>query len=290
MSARPAGWESDKRRFFGQWGSTARPAAVLDGRLSGTTGKWLDGMAALQTRVVLAPGASREIVFTLGQGESRAEARRLARRYHSRAAVETAWRATRRHWDRMLEPLEVSTPIPRSMSSRTRGSSTRPSCRLLGRTGYWQMGGAYGFRRSASRQPGLAAAGARTHTRADPAACGSSGSGNGTAWHWWHPLTEEGARKPLNDDLLWLPFVTLNYLRETLDWKALDERCRSSRRPAGPRATSARSTSTVGARSTRSGGGSRRAAFRAWVPATGTTACRRSGPRAAPRACGSRTS
>src|SRR4029077_6362541 len=102
MSARPTGWESDKRRFFGLWGSTARQAAVLAGRLSGLTGKWLDGMAALQTRVVLAPGARREIVFTLGLAESRTAARRLARKYRSPAAVERAWRAMRAHWDRLL--------------------------------------------------------------------------------------------------------------------------------------------------------------------------------------------
>ena len=30
-------------------------------------------------------------------------------------------------------------------------------------------------------------------------------------------------RKPLNDDLLWLPFVTLNYLRETADFGLLEE-------------------------------------------------------------------
>jgi cellobiose phosphorylase len=30
-------------------------------------------------------------------------------------------------------------------------------------------------------------------------------------------------QKPLNDDLLWLPFVTLNYLRETADWSVLEE-------------------------------------------------------------------
>src|SRR5207249_309621 len=45
---------------------------------------------------------------------------------------------------------------------------------------------------------------------------------DGTAYHWWHPLTEEGARKKLNDDLLWLPFVTLNYLRETADLGILE--------------------------------------------------------------------
>jgi cellobiose phosphorylase len=47
---------------------------------------------------------------------------------------------------------------------------------------------------------------------------------DGTTWHWWHPLTEEGAKKKYNDDLLWLPFVTLNYLRETADFAVLEER------------------------------------------------------------------
>jgi cellobiose phosphorylase len=223
-SARPAGWESDKRRFLGQWGSYARPAAVADGRLSRTTGKWLDGIGALQLAVALPPGATREVTFTLGVGETRAEARRLARRYHSPAAVERAWNATRRHWERLLAPLEVKTPDPAfDVLTNTWLKYQAISCRLLGRTGYFQMGGAYGFRdQLQDSQVWLPLA--PEHTRRQILLHAAHQFRDGTAWHWWHPLTEDGAKKPLNDDLLWLPFVTLNYLRETLDWKVLEVR------------------------------------------------------------------
>ena len=65
-------------------------------------------------------------------------------------------------------------------------------------------------------------------------------------------------KKPYNDDLLWLPFVTLNYLRETADF-ALLERARAVPRPDGKpvERDAARSTSTAAARSTRSGPGCR---------------------------------
>ena len=224
VSAAPSGWESDKRRFFGQWGTTARPAAVAAGRLQGTTGKWLDGMAALATRVTLAPGAKREIAFTLGQAESRAEARRLARRYHAPAVVERAWQATRRHWEHALQALEVATPDPAfDVLTNTWLKYQAISCRLLGRTGYFQMGGAYGFRdQLQDSQVWLPLAPRRTRDQVLLHAAHQFR--DGTAWHWWHPLTEEGAKKPLNDDLLWLPFVTLAYLRETADWSLLKER------------------------------------------------------------------
>ena len=41
--------------------------------------------------------------------------------------------------------------------------------------------------------------------------------------HWWHPLAESGLRSGYSDDLLWLPFVVLYYLRETGDVAALAE-------------------------------------------------------------------
>ena len=224
VSERPSGWESDKRRFFGQWGSAARPEAVAAGRLTRTSGKWLDGMAALQVNLTLPPGGTRQVAYTLGIGESLAEARRLARRYRAPASVERALRATREHWRRLLEPLEVHTPDPAfDLLTNHWLKYQAISCRLLGRTGYFQMGGAYGFRdQLQDSQVWLPLAPERT--RRQILLHAAHQFRDGTAWHWWHPLTEEGAKKPLNDDLLWLPFLTLQYLRETLDWRSLDER------------------------------------------------------------------
>ena len=223
-SARPRAQESDKERFLGRHGSPASPAALARPRLSGTTGKWSDAIASLQVPVTLAPGETRELTFSLGVAADRATARRLARKYRDPRAVEAAWARMRRHWDALLEPLEVRTPDPAfDLLTNVWLKYQTLSSRLWGRTGYYQPGGAFGFRdQLQDSQVFLPLDPAQTRRQILMHAARQFSAG--TTWHWWHPLTEEGARKKYNDDLLWLPFVPLNYLRETADFAVLDER------------------------------------------------------------------
>ena len=228
-SARLKSWESDKGRFLGRMGTLADPAALRAPRGQGVRlakgeGKWQDAIGAVHVRLTLQPGASGEVAFTLGLAHSRAEALRIARAIRTPAAVERLRRATDRHWAKLLAPLEVKTPDPAfDLLTNTWFKYQAISSRLWGRTGYFQMGGAYGYRDQLQDSqvflplaPEHTAAQIRLHARHQFA--------DGTAWHWWHPLTEEGLAKPLNDDLLWLPFVTLNHLRETGDLSLLEAR------------------------------------------------------------------
>ncbi len=222
-SVPPVAWGSDQRDFLGAYGSLASPAALGQRRLTSSTGKWQDGIGSLQVEVTLAPGEEREIVFTLGIADTRAQALRLARTYAAPAAVERAWVATGRHWAVLLSPLEVRTPDPAfDVLTNVWLKYQAISCRIRGRTGYFQPGGAWGFRDQLQDSQVFLPLAAK-HTREQIELHAAHQFEDGTAWHWWHPLTEEGLRKPLNDDLLWLPFVTLNYLRETADFVALEQ-------------------------------------------------------------------
>src|SRR5262249_59301242 len=94
-----------------------------------------------------APGASRQAVFTLGLADTRADAIALARRYRTPAAVERAWKAMRAHWKALLAPLQVRTPDRAfDVLTNTWLKYQTLSCRLWGRPGYFQPGGAFGFR------------------------------------------------------------------------------------------------------------------------------------------------
>lgn len=219
----PVSYDSDQRAFLGQYGSLAAPAAMQRKKLTNTVGKWQDGIASLQVGVTLKPGETREIVFTLGVAESRADAIKLAKRYHSTDAVATAWDAMRAHWDAVLSPLAVQTPDDAfNVMTNTWLKYQAISGRVWGRTGYFQMGGAYGYRDQLQDSQVFLPL-APEHTRKQLLLHAAHQFLDGTTYHWWHPLTEEGLQKPFNDDLLWLPFVTLNYLRETADFAVLDE-------------------------------------------------------------------
>ena len=223
-SVRPTSYETDKESFVGQYGTLAKPAALSRARLSNTTGKWQDAIGSLHVAVTLRPGEEKEIVFTLGIADTRAAALRLARRYLSPAAVARAWKDTNQHWESLLAPLQVRSPDPAfDVMTNVWLKYQAMSGRIWGRSGLYQPGGAYGYRDQLQDsqvflplQP--------EHTRRQILLHAAHQFVDGTTFHWWHPLTEEGMRKPYNDDLLWLPFVTLNYLRETADFGLLEER------------------------------------------------------------------
>ncbi len=220
----PVAHESDKEKFVGPYGDLARPAALDRPRLSNSTSKWQDGVASLQVAVRLAPGETREVDFTLGLAATRAAALRLSRRYRAPAAVEAARQRMRRHWDAFLAPLEVRTPDRAfDLLTNTWLKYQTLSARVWGRTGYFQPGGAYGFRDQLQDSLAFLPL-APEHTRRQILLHAAHQFRDGTTYHWWHPLIEEGATKKYNDDLLWLPFVTLAYLRETADFAILAER------------------------------------------------------------------
>jgi cellobiose phosphorylase len=223
-SVAPSSFETDKERFLGSYGSWSDPAALSRPRLSSTTGKWADAIGALQVEISLRPWETKEVVFTIGVAESRAGALRLAKKYHTPSAVDRAWADMEAHWRSFLEPMEVRTPEPAfDVLVNVWLKYQAMSGRIWGRSGYYQPGGAYGYRdQLQDSQVFLPLAPDRTRRQILTHAAHQFV--DGTTYHWWHPLTEEGVRKPLNDDLLWLPFVTLNYLRETADFDLLEER------------------------------------------------------------------
>jgi cellobiose phosphorylase len=46
---------------------------------------------------------------------------------------------------------------------------------------------------------------------------------SGRVLHWWHTLSEQGLSTEMTDDLLWLPFITAQYIKETADWDIFQE-------------------------------------------------------------------
>jgi cellobiose phosphorylase len=142
-SVEPVSFETDKERFLGRYGSKARPAALLQARLSSTAGKWADAIGSLHVQALLRPRQEKEVFFTLGIADTRQEALQLARRYRTSAAVERAWEATRTHWDSLLAPLEVQTPDAAfDVMSNVWLKYQAISGRIRGRSGYTTSRGA----------------------------------------------------------------------------------------------------------------------------------------------------
>ncbi|HXK36701.1 MAG TPA: cyclic beta 1-2 glucan synthetase, partial [Candidatus Paceibacterota bacterium] len=137
----------DRTEFLGRNGTFRSPAAMTRSRLSGKVGAALDPCAAIQVPFELADGQEREIIFRLGVGQDADDASNLVRRFRGSAAARDVLKTVWQYWNHTLGAVNVETP-DQSVNVLTNGWLLYQTiaCRLWARNGYYQPGGAFGFR------------------------------------------------------------------------------------------------------------------------------------------------
>jgi cyclic beta-1,2-glucan synthetase len=220
----PHGLTADRTEFLGRLGNMSRPAGLRRIGLEGRVEAGLDPCAALQLHLDLAPGASEEIYFLIGQGADRAEVESLLQRFQDPAQVAAAWQAVQMLWADILGAVQVDTPDPALNLLLNRWLLYQTlSCRVWGRSALYQSSGAYGFR---DQLPDVMAL---LHSRPDLARehilrAARHQFTAGDVLHWWHPPSGRGVRTLIRDDLLWLPYVVAHYLATSGDETILQEK------------------------------------------------------------------
>ncbi len=210
-------WTCDRRECFDALGQLTLPD-----RFGQTSGVGLDPCAALSTRIVLGAGETIERVFLIGYAANAKVAREVVEAASATNALDRI-EQVRSFWDELLGATTVTTPDPLfdAMVNRWLLYQT-VSCRMWAKAGFYQAGGATGYRDQLQDSMALAWTAPRM-LRDQIVLCASRQYPEGDVQHWWHSPGGAGVRTHFSDDLLWLAFACSHYLRATGDATLLDE-------------------------------------------------------------------
>ncbi|MHC4609770.1 MAG: GH36-type glycosyl hydrolase domain-containing protein, partial [Planctomycetota bacterium] len=215
--------EGDKGAFLGMYNGLKTPEALGRPEWKQCFGRHEDPIAAMRSVITLEPGQCRRLGYALAVSTNRSEVADLVDELGNVEAISAALVAAKGAWRQRLAGQRIDTPdasINHLANDWLRYQAI--SGRIWGRCGYYQQSGAYGYRdQLQDSQVWLTIAPARCKEQVLLHAAHQFA--DGSVQHWWHPLTERGLRSQFSDDLLWLAFVTSNYIKETGDLTILNE-------------------------------------------------------------------
>ena len=219
-------YTSDRTEFLGRNGTYKNPEAMGKAKLSGRVGAAQDACGVLQSAMDLSDSEEKIIVFRLGAGKDRYSALLTAKKCKGIKAAENALLNVKEFWIKTLSAIRVNSPDP-SINFLFNGwlNYQTIASRIWGRSGFYQSGGAFGFRDQLQDVLSL------LHNRPDLVKqqillSASRQFREGDVQHWWHPPIGRGVRTTCSDDYLWLPYVVSRYVKHTEDETILDENVR----------------------------------------------------------------
>ena len=213
----------NRSEFIGRCGDIKAPQALKKEKLSDTCGSGYDPCLAVNSKICINPGEIKYLIIMLGEDESIHEAEDIMNFYEDSNNVFKELQKVKDYWNTVLDAIKVETP-DKSMDIMLNGWLLYQviSCRLWARTAFYQSGGAYGFRDQL--QDVMAAGYAEPSAERTQILLSASRQYiEGDVQHWWHPGIESGIRTRFSDDLLWLPYVTCDYIKNTGDYNILKE-------------------------------------------------------------------
>ena len=174
--------------------------------------------AAIEIELDLKAKEEKEIVFIIGTTENSIDTK-----FKDINKCKEELLNTKKYWANLLGKIRVNTPID-SINIMLNGWSMYQtiSSRLLARSGFYQSGGAYGFRDQLQDCIGIEYLDTSI-VKNQIIKHAMHQFVEGDVEHWWHEESKRGIRTRFSDDRLWLVYIVLDYINFTEDYSILDE-------------------------------------------------------------------
>lgn len=214
-------YTGDKKFFFGK-GNISRPDALRKISLDNQNSIGKEPIVAMEFEIELESYEEKQIILVLGSAESNLDAQDKAYKYTKIDNAKTELEQVKKYWTVMLDKVQVFTPLT-SFNILMNGWLIYQtlSCRLYARSAFYQCGGAYGFRDQLQDMISLKYFDSNImkqqiikHSKHQFI--------EGDVEHWWHDETKRGIRTNFSDDLLWLAYITEEYINFTGDYQILN--------------------------------------------------------------------
>ncbi len=210
------------KKFFQGKGGLKSPDGIKKVALNNENSLGRNTCIAYEIEVEIEGFEQKEIAIVLGAEDTIVDCKNIAYKYSKIQNCKQELENVKRYWNELLGRLQVYTPIE-SNNILLNGWMAYQiiESRLLGRSGYYQSGGAFGFRDQLQDTLGL--------KYIDPDIMKKQIIKHskhqfieGDVEHWWHEEGSRGIRTRFTDDLLWLVYLTLEYIEFTGDKSILD--------------------------------------------------------------------
>ncbi len=214
-------YTGDKTYFLGS-GGIINPDTLKMTKLNNDTGLGKNSCIAIELDIELESFSEKEISIILGAENQVLEAKNTAYKYSKISNCKNELEVVTNYWKDILEKIKVKTPTE-SINIILNGWALYQTiaCRLVGRSGFYQSGGAFGYRDQLQDTLALKYIDSN-YLKKQIIKHSEHQFIEGDVEHWWHDENKKGIRTRFSDDLLWLVFITLEYIELTGDNSILE--------------------------------------------------------------------
>ncbi len=214
-------YTGSKKAFFGKGNLTNPDGLKKEGFLE-LNSISNDGIIAFNIELQIDSLEHKELSLVIGAEDTEIDCKNNSYKYGKIESCKRSLECVKKFWSEITNKVVINTPID-SINIMSNGWIIYQAycSRMLARTGYYQSGGAFGFRDQLQDSLCMKYFDANI-TKKQIIKHSMHQFIEGDVLHWWHEDTGRGVRTRFSDDLLWLVYVVCDYIEFTDDYSILD--------------------------------------------------------------------